>query len=160
MAEWTQKEIEELMAKMTGKAMTDPEFRREVLADATAALEKLAGRPLPEGASLKCIEKDPNYQNTLVLPDLIDEEKLDDSELANVAGGLTIIGIISVCAAALGIGPDVAACVLDFSPAEGCAAKACAYNVCSSHDCSAFAEMLPSCDDHSCRAHVIGNKYY
>ena len=51
MATWTQQEMEELIAKMTKKAMTDAEFRKEVLADATKALEKLAGKPLPEPPS-------------------------------------------------------------------------------------------------------------
>jgi len=87
MANWTQQELEELIAKMTKKAMTDTEFRKEVLADATKALEKLAGKPLPDGMSIKCVEKDPNFQNTLVLPDFVDEEKLDEGALSNVAGG-------------------------------------------------------------------------
>ena len=90
MANWTQQEMEELMAKMTKKAMTDAEFRKEVLADANKALEKLAGKALPEGLSIKCIERDPNFQNTLVLPDFVDEEKLDDVALTNVAGGIKI----------------------------------------------------------------------
>ena len=93
MANWTQQELDELMAKMTKKAMTDAEFRKEVLADATKALEKLAGKALPEGASIKCVEKDPNYQNTLVLPDFIDEEKLDDESMKKVAGGGVNFGI-------------------------------------------------------------------
>ena len=116
MANWTQQELEELMAKMTTKAMTDAEFRKEVLADATKALEKLAGKPLPDGASIKCIEKDPNYQNTLVLPDMIDEEKLDDGSLQNVAGGVSIVLIISVCGAAAGVGPDVGICGIKRMP--------------------------------------------
>jgi hypothetical protein len=88
MANWTQQEMDELIAKMTKKAMTDAAFRKEVLADATKALEQLAGKPLPEGASVKCVERDPNYQNTLVLPDFVDAEKLDDGALSNVAGGV------------------------------------------------------------------------
>ena len=87
MAEWKQQEMEELIAKMTKKAMTDAAFRKEVLEDATSALEKLAGKPLPEGMTLKCVERDPNFQNTLVLPDFVDEEKLDEGALSNVAGG-------------------------------------------------------------------------
>ena len=87
MAEWKQQEMEELIAKMTKKAMTDAAFRKEVLEDATSALEKLAGKPLPEGMTLKCVEKDPNFRNTLVLPDFVDEEKLDEGALSNVAGG-------------------------------------------------------------------------
>jgi hypothetical protein len=110
MANWTQQEMEELIAKMTKKAMTDAEFRKEVLADATKALEKLAGKPLPDGASIKCIEKDPNYQNTLVLPDLLDEEKLSDDGLKQVAGGVGVVLILTVCAAAVGIGPEAGVC--------------------------------------------------
>ncbi len=92
MAEWNQQEMEELIAKMTKKAMTDASFRKEVLEDATSALEKLAGKPLPEGMTLKCVERDPNFQNTLVLPDFVDEEKLDDGALSNVAGGTADTG--------------------------------------------------------------------
>ncbi len=87
MANWTQQEMEELIAKMTKKAMTDAEFRKEVLADANKALEKLAGKALPDGMTIKCVERDPNFQNTLVLPDFADEEKLDEDALSNVAGG-------------------------------------------------------------------------
>ncbi len=93
MANWTQQELDELIAKMTKKSMTDAAFRKEVLADANKALEKLAGKALPEGASIKCVEKDPNYRNTLVLPDFVDEEKLDDESMQKVAGGGIHIGI-------------------------------------------------------------------
>ena len=93
MANWTQQELDELIVKMTKKSMTDAEFRKEVLADANKALEKLAGKPLPEGASIKCVEKDPNYRNTLVLPDFVDEEKLEEGALSNVAGGNFFVGI-------------------------------------------------------------------
>ena len=110
MAEWTQRELEELLGKMTQKSMTDAEFRKEVLEDATKALEKLAGRPLPDGSSLKCVERDPNYQTTLVLPDLVDEEKIDDEALSGVAGGINVALIVSVCASAVGIGPEGGVC--------------------------------------------------
>ncbi len=135
MAEWTQKEIEDLLAEMTRKSMTDMEFRKEVLEDANAALEKLAGRPLPNGVKLKCIEKDPNYQSTFVLPDLLDEEKLDDESLANVAGGISVAAIISICAAAAGFGPDAIlcaakACFMDVGSRTSCAAEACAGHEC------------------------------
>ncbi len=158
MAEWTQKEIEELMVEMTKKSMTDPEFRREVLADANKALEKLAGRPLPEGISLKCVEKDPNYQSTFVLPDLIDEEKLNDSDLASVAGGISVFGVVSVCAFAMGVGPDAGACLADYDAVDACAAKGCLYNACAKRACAAYAEVFPICIDHICAAHANANK--
>ena len=138
MANWTQQEMEELIAKMTKKAMTDAEFRKEVLADANKALEKLAGKPLPEGASIKCVEKDPNYQNTLVLPDFIDEEKLDDVSLQNVAGGVSIALIISVCGAAAGIGPDAGKCGLKGGAIEHCFSQQCGADVCGSHSCGKY----------------------
>ena len=138
MAEWTEKELEELMGKMTKKAMTDTEFRKEVLADATKALEKLAGKALPRGASLKCIEKDPNYQTTLVLPDLLDEERLDDASLQNVAGGISVALIISVCAAAAGIGPDAGACALKGGAIEHCYKQVCGADSCASHSCGNY----------------------
>jgi hypothetical protein len=149
MANWTQQELEELMAKMTKKAMTDAEFRKEVLADATAALEKLAGKPLPDGVSLKCIERDPNYQSTFVLPDLVDEEKIDDDSLQQVAGGISVALIVSVCGAAAGVGPEAGVCAAKACPADGCIAEACAAHACAmkrlytdSHSCA--AEACPS----------------
>ena len=129
MANWTQQEIEELMAKMTKKAMTDAEFRKEVLADATKALEKLAGRPLPEGSSLKCVERDPNYQTTLVLPDLVDEEKIDDEALSGVAGGINVALIVSVCASAVGIGPGGGVCGEFTCIGKSVAEEACDANI-------------------------------
>ncbi len=153
MEEWTQEKIDELLKEMARKAMTDPEFRKEALEDATAALEKLAGRPLPEGASLKCIEKDPNYQSTLVLPDLIDGEKLDDEALAQVAGGLSVIAILSVCAAAVGLGPDILACFADANAASTCGAKMCGAKVCGSHACAAERDIHNFCATYSCAAY-------
>ena len=154
MAKWTQQELDRLMAKMTKMAMTDAEFRKELLADATAALEKLAGKALPEGATLKCIEKDPNYQTTLVLPDLVDEEKLDDESLTNVAGGISVAAIVTICAAAAGIGPDAGFCLykacaadacIDYVGGHGaCGAQACYtdkdVNGCGAKSCSIFGD--------------------
>ena len=156
MAEWTQQELEELLAKMTKKAMTDAEFRKEVLADANKALEKLAGKPLPPGASLKCIEKDPNYQTTLVLPDLIDEEKLDDESLSSVAGGISAMLIVSVCVVAAGVGPDVAYCNGKACAADVCALhsaggglKACGGQACIVAEADNLIDTI-SCSGHAC----------
>jgi hypothetical protein len=93
MPNWTQQELEELIVTMTKKSMTDAAFRKEVLDDATSALEKLAGKPLPDGMTLKCVERDPNYQSTFVLPDFVDGEKLDEESLSGVAGGIDIDSI-------------------------------------------------------------------
>ena len=139
MAEWNQQEMEELIAKMTKKAMTDASFRKEVLEDATSALEKLAGKPLPEGMTLKCVERDPNFQNTLVLPDLVDEEKLDEDSLSSVAGGISFALIISICAAAAGVGPDVATCGAKGGVAEYCKQQLCGQDTCRTRTCGEYS---------------------
>ena len=104
---WTQEEMDELYLKMQQKAMTDEEFRKELLEDANKALEKLAEKPLPEGMKLKIIENDPAYTATLVLPDMVDEE-IDLEDMKKAAGGINAAAIVSVCGAAVGIGPCVA----------------------------------------------------
>jgi hypothetical protein len=155
MANWTEKELEELMAKMTQKSMTDAAFRKEVLEDATKALEKLAGRPLPEGSSLKCIEKDPNYQTTLVLPDFVDEEKLDDEALSNVAGGISVAAIVSICMGAIGLGPDVGFCKVKACAADACGAYVTGDDKCAAQACAKDAGTEPnrSCAAKGCYSH-------
>lgn len=51
----------------------DKSFRREMLANATAALEHMLGASLPLGLRFKAIESDPAYTLTLVLPDPVSE---------------------------------------------------------------------------------------
>ncbi|MBR5909824.1 MAG: NHLP leader peptide family RiPP precursor [Schwartzia sp.] len=113
MMEWTKEEMEKLYIQMQKKAMTDEAFRKDVLADANKALEKLAGKKLPEGMKFKVIEKDPAYTATFVLPDFVSEE-LDMAELDKTAGGISALLILSACAVAIGTGP---------CPAEACGAK-------------------------------------
>ena len=109
--EWNREEMEKLYLKMQKKAMEDEGFRKELLEDANKALEKLAGRPLPEGMRLNVIENDPSYTATMVLADMADEEiQLED--MKKVAGGISYALIITVCAAAA-------------SPTGVCAADVC-----------------------------------
>ena len=100
--EWTQEKLNELYLKIQRKAMTDEEYRKELLEDADAVIERELGEKLPEGMKFQVIESDPAYNATFVLPDMLSEE-LEDEELDQVAGG---------------------ACILDFQacPAYGCAA--------------------------------------
>ncbi len=168
MAKWTENEIEELIGKMTQKSMTDAEFRKEVLEDANKALEKLAGKPLPPGASLKCIEKDPNYQTTLVLPDLLDEEKLNDEALTEVAGGINIALIVNVCAAAAGVGPSfVGVCGAQGCVGEvictgaACGAHGCAGNTaCTGHACGSKQTPGGECQEAACGSVTCAEYYY
>ena len=96
-----EKELE-LYAKVQRMAATDEVFRKEVLADPVAALEKLSGEKFPEGFAIKVIEQDPAYASTIVLTRFIGDE-LDESELDNVAGGIWLTGCVSIIS-----GPKVA----------------------------------------------------
>lgn len=98
---WSQEKINEIYVKIQKMAVTDEEFRKELLENTNAAIEKVAGQKLPEDFKIKVIENDPSYQATFVLPPMVADE-LDDSELDMVAGGSCTINL------------------------DGCAAEACA----------------------------------
>lgn len=110
--EWTQEKLNELYLNIQKKAVTDEEYRKELLDNPDAVIEKEMGEPLPEGMKFKVIENDPAYNATFVLPDMVSEE-LEDEDLDQVAGGISVLIGVSACAAAIGIG-------------GGCAADACA----------------------------------
>ena len=93
---WTQEQINEIYLKVQQLATTDEEFRAELLKDSSAAIEKVAGQPLPDDFKVKVIENDPQYAATFVLPPMLSEE-LDDGELDQVAGGFCLID--GVCGA-------------------------------------------------------------
>ena len=130
--EWTQQKLEELYVSVQKKAMTDEAFRKELLADPTKAIEALTGEKLPDGFKLKVIENDPAYTATMVLPDMIGRE-LTDEESETAAGGLSMLLIVSACAAAVGVGPDVGACA-----AKGCVAEF----VCGGEACAAAGSII------------------
>lgn len=109
--EWTQEHMNQIYLNIQKKAVTDEEFRQELLANPNGTIEKVIGRKFPEGFQVKVIESDPAYNATFVLPDLAGEE-LEDEDLDQVAGGFSAILIVSACAAAIGTG--------------SCAANACA----------------------------------
>ena len=83
---WTQEKINEVYGMIQKKAVTDEEFREELLANTREAIEKIAGEALPEGFQVKVIENDPAYAATFVLPPMASSE-LDENDLEEVAGG-------------------------------------------------------------------------
>ena len=97
---WSQEKINEIYVEVQKMAVTDEEFRKELLDDPASVIERVAGEKLPEGFRVNVIENDPAYAATFVLPPMASDE-LDESDLDAVAGG---------------------ACLVDM----GCAAEACA----------------------------------
>ncbi len=69
-------------------AATDPAFRRRLLIEPREAIRDTFGVEVPAGLTLRFIEKDPDVELMLVLPDLIDPDApLDETRLDGVAGG-------------------------------------------------------------------------
>ncbi|MDR1473259.1 MAG: NHLP leader peptide family RiPP precursor [Lactobacillales bacterium] len=102
---WSEEKLNEVYALVMQKTTTDEEFRQDLINDVNKTIEKLTGEKLPEGMNLKVIENDPNYNATFVLPNLSTGE-MDLDALDDVAGGVSGLVIISVCAVAIGDGGD------------------------------------------------------
>ena len=111
---WTQEKMNEIYLTIQKGAVTDEEDRKELLENPNAVIEKEVGAPLPEGMKFQVIENDPAYNATFVLPELLSEE-LEEDDLDDVAGGVSVVLIVSACALAVGVGG---------CPANACAAKA------------------------------------
>jgi hypothetical protein len=76
------------MRALAIKAAHDVTFRKQLLADPGAAFTDLTGRKVPEALRVKFVEKDPNVDLMIVLPDLIPQEgELTERDIENVAGG-------------------------------------------------------------------------
>lgn len=116
--EWTQETLNELYFRLQKQALTDEEFRKELLEDPNGVIERESGGKLPEGFKVNIIESDPEYTATFVLPDMLGDE-LEDDELDQVAGGFSFIVIASACAAAIG----TSGCVADACAAKGSVKK-------------------------------------
>ena len=83
---WTEEKIKEIYEAAMSAAVTDEEFRAELLTDPKKAIEKLMGAALPEDFKLKVMEEDPEYDMTILLPPMVGDE-LSEEEMEQVAGG-------------------------------------------------------------------------
>jgi hypothetical protein len=85
-------------AKFIAKALEDSEFRRELLENPKAALEKESGKSFPDGLSVQILEEDAN-SITIVLPKLPESvdsaSELSDEALEQVAGGVVAAIVVS-----------------------------------------------------------------
>ncbi|ULO09865.1 NHLP leader peptide family natural product precursor [Paenibacillus sp. 19GGS1-52] len=73
---------------VTSKAVTDNEFRALCLSNPREAVKQATGLELPENFKLQVVEN-AGAHYTLVLPDAVSGEELNESELEQVAGGAT-----------------------------------------------------------------------
>ena len=84
-------EEDALLAEILQRSATDHAFRQRLLAEPNAAVEEVIGAPLatlPKQVTFKFIEKEPGYEQVVVLPDYVDPDGvLSDAELEAVAGG-------------------------------------------------------------------------
>jgi hypothetical protein len=85
-------------AKIIAKALEDNEFRKELLENPKAALEKESGKSFPDGLSVQILEEDANSV-TIVLPKLPESmdsvSELSDEALEQVAGGVIVSAVVS-----------------------------------------------------------------
>lgn len=83
---WTKEKMDEVYAQIQKKAIADADYRKALLADPNAVIEKESGISLPDGFKVNIVEADPAYQATYVLPPAMDGD-LSEDDLDKVAGG-------------------------------------------------------------------------
>ncbi|MCG8461881.1 MAG: NHLP leader peptide family RiPP precursor [Holophagales bacterium] len=81
---------EALLASILGRAETDSDFREGLLTEPREVIFEEFGVQIPPSFRIRFIERDPNVDALVVLPDYSGEDgegELDDSELDCVNGG-------------------------------------------------------------------------
>jgi hypothetical protein len=78
-----------IQAYIAAKSWKDPAFKRQLLANPRAVLEKECGVKLPDGVECKVLEE--TAKSTYIIlpmqPDDVTPDQLSDAELETVAGG-------------------------------------------------------------------------
>jgi hypothetical protein len=87
-AKWTQDDTKKVAATILRRSATEPAFREKALKNPNAAIQEVAGKPLPAGVTVRFVENQPGATMTFVLPDPVSPSKeLSEKELEQVAGG-------------------------------------------------------------------------
>jgi hypothetical protein len=102
---WQVQEINEAIQKAIKLSTTDKEFRQLALSDPNAAIERVAGKPVPPGTRIRFLDS-AGYHFTIMLPEMARAEssELSDAELEQVAGGARCVG---TCAASCAVSSTV-----------------------------------------------------
>ncbi len=159
--EWTQEELEKLYQEVNRKVAEDPAFREKLQADPKAAVEEIAGKVLPDGVSLKVIERDGGYAAMFVVPDFlqgeIDRSQLSAGQAEQVAAGFSFFLLVSVCLAAVSVGPcGIDACGGNVCGGNVCGGNVCGADACSGAACAANADGSGACAGNACNADTCG----
>jgi hypothetical protein len=73
---------------IAAQAAQDLEFRKLLLHDPRAAIQQFLGTALPDKLRIKFVEKHPNIDVMIVLPDMVaEEDELSEEDVCDVAGG-------------------------------------------------------------------------
>ena len=98
---WQVQEINDTIQKAIKLSTTDKEFRQLALTDPNAAIERVAGKPVPPGTRIRFLDS-AGYHFTIILPEMVrgESSELSDAELEQVAGGGRCVG---TCAASCAV---------------------------------------------------------
>jgi hypothetical protein len=115
-SEWTEEDYTATVCHVMNKASFDAVFRNDFLANPSVAIEKQAGKKIPEGFRFDVREARPEAALTFALPKFVGENGLTDEELLMIAAGnnsakitasvlfgvVALAGIVATGGAALG----------------------------------------------------------
>src|SRR5256885_5200720 len=84
-------EKQKMLEAILSRASIDPQFRRRLLEDPRAAIREAFGLVIPHPFRIRFVERDPDVDALIVLPDLQAQatDELPEDELQNAGGGWT-----------------------------------------------------------------------
>jgi hypothetical protein len=81
------KQEEDAIKAIVDRASRDPAFRRDLLTDPRSTIERAYGVSIPPTYRIRFIEKGPDVDALVVLPDFSPDGELSDHDLEHVSGG-------------------------------------------------------------------------
>jgi len=83
---WTEEEVQKVVAQIGKKATADQAFRKLCLENPAGAVKEVGGKDLPQGLKVRFVENEGAHM-TFVLPDMVNAGELGEEDLNRVAGG-------------------------------------------------------------------------